>query len=147
MKTNPNDTALIAWEQAQPEVITKDPLWSLCCYREALFLVDLVRNDVGEIGKRDPLADSKGQLLTSVGSVAANIAEGYGRMTTADRARFLSYSLGSAREAITWYRLVGVSAECGGLEDRIERLSRVRRMLLGLLARLKEGGGRKFDPW
>ena len=147
MKTDPNDIALVAWEQAQPDAITKDPLWTLYCYREALFLIDLVRRDLGEIGKHDPLAASKGQLVRAVGSVAANIAEGYGRMTTADRTRFFSYSLGSAREAITWYRTVGAAVVSGGIEDRIDRLSRVRRMLFGLLARLKEGGGRKFDPW
>jgi four helix bundle protein len=147
MNTDPNDIALVAWEKAQPEAITKDPLWSLYCYREAMFLIDLVRGDLGDIGKQDPLAASKGQLLTSVGSIAANIAEGYGRMTTADRTRFLSYSLGSAREAITWYRTVGAASDPGAIADRLDRLSRVRRMLFGLLARLKEGGGRKFDPW
>jgi four helix bundle protein len=141
------DSALREWEGKQADPITKDPLWTLNCYREALFLIDLVRRDVGDVGKQDPLSAAKAQLLTSVGSIAANIAEAYGRMTTADRTRFLSYSLGSTREAIAWYRTVGASAEYGGIEDRIDRLARVRRMLLGLLARLKEGGGRKFDSW
>jgi four helix bundle protein len=141
------DSALLEWEATQPGAITKDPLWSLNCYREALSLIDLARRDVGDIGKQDPLSAAKGQLLTSIGSIAANIAEGYGRMTTADRTRFLSCALGSTREAITWYRTAGVIVGGVALEDRIDRLARVRRMLLGLLARLKQGGGRRFDPW
>ncbi len=147
MPPDTNDNLLREWEEKQPDAISKDPLWTLNCYREALFLIELARRDVGDIARHDPLAAAKGQLLTAVGSIAANVAEGYGRMTTADRTRFLSYSLGSTREAIAWYRTVGVSIQPGGIDDRIDRLARVRRMLLGLLARLKEGGGRKFDSW
>ena len=35
--------------------------------------------------------------------MSANIAEGFGRPTAADRSRFYSYALGSAREARDWY--------------------------------------------
>ena len=42
-------------------------------------------------------------LYRSVGSVSANIAEGYSRGTGKDRARFYEYALGSARESRDWY--------------------------------------------
>jgi four helix bundle protein len=100
---------------------------------------------VGTIAKRDPLAAAKGQLITSVGSIAANIAECYGRMTAPDRMRFLTYALGSAREAIAWYRTVSPTTS-EELNDRLTRLSRIRRMLLGLMRRLEQGG-RKFERW
>ena len=141
------DTAMKAWEKSQPDAITKDPIWTLNCYREALFLVALAQQDIGRVEKRDPFAKAKAQLLTSVGSVAANIAEGYGRMTVADRTRFLNYALGSTREAMTWYQVVATAAQCTALEDRINRLARIRRMILGLLKRLEQGGGRRFDKW
>ena len=141
------DVELRAWEREQPDAITKDPLWTLNCYREALFLVDVARADIDRVADRPALAASKGQLLTSVTSVAANIAEGYGRMTAADRARFLSYALGSAREAIMWYRAVAPSPRDPQIADRIERLSRIRRMLIGLLKRPSQSGARRFDPW
>ncbi len=39
----------------------------------------------------------------TVGSIRANIAEGYSRGTGKDRARFYEYALGSARESRDWY--------------------------------------------
>lgn len=43
------------------------------------------------------------QLIDSAGSVSANIEEGFGRGFGKDYARFLSISLGSARECRGWY--------------------------------------------
>ena len=43
------------------------------------------------------------QLYRAIGSISANIAEGYSRRSRKDRARFYEYALGSAREARTWY--------------------------------------------
>src|ERR1700722_18899909 len=87
------DSALLRWEASQHVAITGDPLWRLDCYREALFLADLVRDDVKAIGLANSSVTAREQLLTAVGSIAANIAESYGRLTVADRARFISYAL------------------------------------------------------
>jgi four helix bundle protein len=43
------------------------------------------------------------QLYRSLGSISANLAEGYSRGTGRDRARFYEYSLGSTRESRDWY--------------------------------------------
>ena len=43
------------------------------------------------------------QLYRAVGSIGANIAEGYSRGSRKDRARFYEYSFGSARESRDWY--------------------------------------------
>jgi four helix bundle protein len=43
------------------------------------------------------------QLYRAVGSVSANLAEGYSRSTGKDRALFYQYALGSARESRDWY--------------------------------------------
>ena len=147
MTSHPADAALLEWERKQPDAITKDPLWTLNCYRESMFLVDAVRDDAAKLAPHASLSDARGQLLTAVGSIAANIAEGYGRMTAADRAKFLSYALGSVREAITWYRALRPEGGDDPTADRVDRLARMRRMLIGLLKRLGEGGARKFDPW
>ena len=147
MTNEPIDIALQEWERGQPAAITKDPLWTLNCYRESLFLVDRVRDDVQLCSQAASLSDARGQLLTAVGSIAANIGERYGRMTSADRAKFLQYALGSTREALAWYRTLRPSDRDGTTADRVERLARIRRMLIGLLKRSAEDGGRKFDPW
>jgi four helix bundle protein len=43
------------------------------------------------------------QLYRALGSIGANVAEGYSRGTGKDRARFYEYGLGSARESRGWY--------------------------------------------
>jgi len=44
------------------------------------------------------------QIIRSVDSITANIAEGYGRYTPADRKRFYIYSRGSFEETKSWLR-------------------------------------------
>lgn len=44
------------------------------------------------------------QLRSAAGSVAANIAEGYGRQRHAEFVRFLEYAQGSLRETEAWLR-------------------------------------------
>ena len=44
------------------------------------------------------------QIIRSADSIAANIAEGYGRFTPADRRRFYHYSRGSFEETKAWLR-------------------------------------------
>ena len=47
--------------------------------------------------------DLSDQLYRALGSISANLAEGYSRGTGKDRARFYEYALGSARESRDWY--------------------------------------------
>ena len=44
------------------------------------------------------------QVIRSADSIAANIAEGYGRYTPADRKKFYLYSRGSFEETKSWLR-------------------------------------------
>ena len=44
------------------------------------------------------------QVIRSVDSIAANLAEGYGRFTPADRKKFYLYSRGSFEETKCWLR-------------------------------------------
>jgi len=44
------------------------------------------------------------QIIRSSDSIAANIAEGYGRFTPLDRKKFYRYSRGSFEETKTWLR-------------------------------------------
>ena len=44
------------------------------------------------------------QIIRASDSIAANIAEGYGRYTPADRKRFYIYSRGSLEETKSWLR-------------------------------------------
>jgi four helix bundle protein len=91
------------WLSTVPSEITNDPIWKLEVYRLALF--------AGEIGWQDILALSKNNLMwgvvdqlhRSLGSISANLTEGYSRSKGLDRARFFEFALGSARESRDWY--------------------------------------------
>lgn len=91
------------WLESVSSPIRNDPLWKMEVYRKALFLDDLAWHDcekllIHPLGR--PIA---WQLTRSVGSISANMEEGFGRGFGKDYARFLKISLGSARETRGWY--------------------------------------------
>jgi len=91
------------WAKTVPSVITADALWKVEAYRIALLLSDLSWHDATKLMKDKRTLDLSDQLYRAVGSVSANIAEGYSRGSNKDRARFYEYALGSARESRNWY--------------------------------------------
>ncbi|WP_412060230.1 four helix bundle protein [Rubrivirga sp. IMCC45206] len=121
------------WESTVPESIRGDVLWRMTVYRLALFLGDLSWDDVTTLhrdGRTRRIAD---QLYRAVGSISANVAEGYSRGSGKDRARFYEYSLGSAREARDWYfkgrHLLGAEITT----HRLDLLAEICRQLLGTI--------------
>lgn len=72
-------------------------------YRLALFASDLGWHDVTKLMGDKRTMDLSSQLYRSLGSISANLSEGYSRGTGRDRARFYEYALGSARESRDWY--------------------------------------------
>ncbi len=91
------------WEKSVPEAIKGDTLWKVEVYRLGLLLSDLAWYDTTKLMRDKRTLDLAGQLYEAVGSVSANVAEGYSRGSNKDRARFYEYSLGSARESRDWY--------------------------------------------
>jgi len=121
------------WEAQVPTVIKEDSLWRMQAYRRALFLGDLGWRDVTRLmGDRRTraLAD---QLYRAVGSISANLAEGYSRGTGRDRARFYEYALGSARESRDWYFKARYVLGDEILEHRLTLLSEIIRLLLTMI--------------
>jgi len=68
------------------------------------------------------------QVIRSSDSIAANIAEGYGRYTPADRKKFYLYSRGSFEETKAWLRkairrkVIPSSAEIAKYKEIIDEL-------------------------
>lgn len=91
------------WLGTVPPEITGDPIWKLEVYRLALFVGDIGWNDVLAISKNNLMWSVADQLHRSLGSISANLTEGYSRSKGLDRARFFEISLGSARESRDWY--------------------------------------------
>jgi four helix bundle protein len=91
------------WLTTVPETITGDSLWKMEAYRLELFAADISWYDVTKLMQDKRTLDLSDQLYRAVGSISANIAEGYSKSTGKDRARFYEYALGSARESRDWY--------------------------------------------
>jgi len=121
------------WEANVPDTIKADVLWKMAVYRHALFLSDLGWFDVTKLQQDHRTLGVSDQLYRSLGSVSANIAEGYSRGTGKDRARFYEYSLGSARESRDWYfksrHILGEKVA----EHRMEFTSEIIRLLLTIV--------------
>ena len=91
------------WMQTVPREFTEDPVWNVEAYRLALFAGDIGWKDVTKLVQDNRTRRTAAQLYNAIGSIAANISEGYSRRSGKDKARFYEYSLGSARESRTWY--------------------------------------------
>lgn len=91
------------WQKSVPTEITGDALWKVEAYRLSLFIADLAWHDVKKLTQDRLMFGLADQLYRAVGSIAANISEGYSRSSGKDRARFYEYALGSARESRGWF--------------------------------------------
>lgn len=114
------------FEATPPDHLIGDPIWRLPAYRLALFLSDVVDEDVVVLTREAAPFHSRGQLHRSVHSIEANICEGYGRQSGKDRARYFETALSSAREARGWYYRVRTWI---GLTQTTERLSFLTRIV------------------
>lgn len=89
-------------------------------------------NDVVLLERRNVMRGVASQLYRAVGSIAANIAEGYSRSSGRDRARLFEYALGSARECDAWYEsarpILGTQTDA-----RLAILTRIRKLLLSAI--------------
>ncbi len=124
-----------AWVATRDSSRTGDPLWSVQAYRLASYAIECHNFD-RQTNRKFSTATTVGQLTQAIGSVTANIAEGYSRATLPDQNRSYGYALGSAREAIEWYD--SLRFELGEVaDDRQATLIQVRRLLLTMLRNSK----------
>lgn len=121
------------WEQDVPADIKGDGLWKMEVYRLSLFLSDLTWLDVTKLVQDRRTSGLSDQLYRAVGSVGANVAEGYSRSSGKDRVRFYEYALGSARESRDWYyksrHMLGDRVSL----HRIHLVTQITRLLLTMI--------------
>ena len=110
-------------------------------YQEAIAFCGWVGELLAEIGTK---AAAKDQLDRASTSLPLNIAEGNGKFSTVDRARFLEIARGSALECAARIDVLEVRKLV--VAERIvpakERLVRIVNMLMGMLKRFS--GRAKF---
>lgn len=126
------------WERTIPKEIKGDSLWKMEAYRLALFAVDLGWYDVTKLMQDRRTMALSDQLYRSLGSIGANLAEGYSRGTGKDRARFYEYALGSARESRDWYyksrHVLGETVT----QHRLQLLTQIIRLLLTMVPQQRQ---------
>jgi len=114
---------------------------NLDVYREAITFSGWVGELLGEISAK---AAAKDQLDRASTSLPLNIAEGNGKFSTVDRARFLEIARGSALECAACLDVLEVRKIVAAerMLPAKERLVRVVNMLMGMLKRFS--GRAKF---
>ncbi len=122
-----------AWEATVPKAITDDPLWKLRAHRLALFAMDIGWSDVTKLAQDRRTRAVSDQLYRALGSICANIAEGYSRGSGKDRAHFYEYALGSARESRDWYYGARHVLSQEVVEHRLSLLAQIIRLLLTMV--------------
>jgi four helix bundle protein len=120
--------------------ITSDRLWHVAAYRKSLQLIDLALSDTTLVSRSRLHEPTSRQLYRAIGSIGANIAEGYSRSSGRDRARFFEYGLGSVRESLVWYYAIRTVLTEEAAADRATRIVDLRRLLLASVNRERHRG-------
>jgi four helix bundle protein len=121
------------WEAGVSGALTHDALWKVTAYRRALFAADLGWIDVTSLSRDRRTWGLSDQLYRSLGSISANVAEGYSRGGPKDRARFYEYALGSARESRDWYYKARHLLGSEITEHRMQLQTEIIRLLLRMI--------------
>jgi four helix bundle protein len=103
-------------------------------YRLALFLSDISWFDITKLMRDRRTMGVADQLYRAVGSIGANLAEGYYHCTGPNRARLYEYALRSSRESRDWYHKSKQILGDAVLEHRFELLTDIIRLLLVTIA-------------
>lgn len=140
---NPN-VEFERWCETVPAAITGDSLWRMRVYRLAFFLSDLGWADVTILYRDVRTRSLADQLYRALGSIGANVAEGYARGTGKDRARFYEYALGSARESRDWYFKARHRLGDEVANARMERLAELIRLPLTMVS--NQAGHTRREP-
>src|SRR5205823_6941353 len=123
------------WLAAARGPVIGDAVWRLPAYRLAMFCADIAWRDVTTLAKVPVTAPVAAQLYRALGSIGANLTEGYSRSSGRDRVRLYEYSLGSARESAVWYRLAQPLLGSSAVSHRQEHIQRLVQLLLTAIPR------------
>jgi four helix bundle protein len=121
------------WVETVPRELSEDPLWRMEVYRLSMFAADLAWPDATKLIQDERTIGLADQLYRAVGSVSGNIAEGYGRQSGKDQARYYEYALGSAREARNWYYQARHVLTNLVAQHRMKLLTQIIRLLLTII--------------
>jgi four helix bundle protein len=103
-------------------------------------------DDAQKLAQNELTKRIAGQLYAAMGSILANLGEGYSRSSGRDRAKIFEYALGSVRESMEWYRSSVSVIGQDTVQARLGKLEQVRRLLLATIPRERDRLIRPKDP-
>jgi len=116
------------------EKTSNDPLARMRVYQLARELLEVAKVDAVALAANTVTEKVAPQLFAAIGSIAANLAEGYSRSSGKDRARIFEIALGSTRESMIWYH-AGMATLGEITQERLDKLEQIRRLLLAIIPR------------
>lgn len=119
-----------AWAGDPCNATVERLVWRLVMYRLASYALHVGWQDANRLARSPLTAPIAAQLYRALGSIGANIAEGYSRSSGADRVRLYEYALGSARESLVWYRAAQPMLGESDFASRAQILQRIIATLL-----------------
>ena len=116
---------------------TRDRVEDFGAYQKAMQLMEDFWGD-SEILKRDFRGvEIARQMTKSIGSISANMEEGYGRGFGRELVQFYRYSRGSARESKGWYLRAKHLLPAEIVEKRCALLDEIIAILVATINRLE----------
>jgi four helix bundle protein len=104
-------------------------------YQLAREVMSDVWGDAEKLSHHAVTRKMSGQLYAAVGSILANLGEGYSRSSGRDRSRIFEYALGSVRESMMWYHGARPLLGPETVQKRLDKLEEIRRLLLAIIPR------------
>jgi four helix bundle protein len=126
------------WVETVPASLTEDAVWTVEAYRLGTFMKDLAWHDVTALLEDRRTRGLVDQLYRALGSISANISEGYSRTTGKQRACFYEYALGSARESRDRYYQGRYVLKDKVVKHRLDLLTQIIRLLLKMIPDQRE---------
>jgi four helix bundle protein len=111
----------------------------VAAYKLARLIADAGWEDANALQKHPLLVGVAPQLVRALGSISANIAEGYARKSPRDRIRYYEYALGSVEESRAWFHVAQRAIPPKTLGSRADQLTSIRRLLLTMIANERRG--------
>jgi four helix bundle protein len=131
------------WERTVPALLKADAIWRVQAFRLASYVGAAAGSDADAMAEQPWLAKSAGQLSSAAESIAANIAEGYARLSPKDRIRYYEYALGSAAETRSRYVSLTRRLEPSVIDARLKVLASITRLILTMI---RSGRLKAFVP-
>ena len=123
------------WVENAPVQMKSDPLWNSKYYQLGMYLYDLVWEDSDVLRKDFRGFEVSRQLVSSAGSICANMEEAYGRgIGSADHVRILRIALGEARDTQGWYLRARHLLSEDILQERLDVIGQIIALLVSSIS-------------